>query len=172
MIIWTLCGRFCVLMSPHYWSRNGWSSWLCFYMYFFIRDSNRERRRTNADLENKIRERRLPNVSPLGLHQWNKIKRALLILFHWWSPSGETFGNLRSLILFSKSAFVLLRSLLLSLMKKFYGFSRFYMYSTAKSALLCHLSHLHLSCTSAKKAFLGHWVVLCSPVEESSCGPF
>ena len=29
------------------------------------------------------------------------------------------------------------------------------MYSTAKSALLCHLSHLHLSCTSAEK-FLGH----------------
>ena len=73
MIIWALCGRFCVLMSPHYWLRNGWSSWLCFYMY-----------------------------------------------------------------------------------------------STAKSALLCHLSlsHLHLSCTSAKKAFLGHWVVLCSPVED------
>ena len=23
MIIWALCGRFCVLMSPHYWSRNG-----------------------------------------------------------------------------------------------------------------------------------------------------
>ena len=37
---------------------------------------------------------------------------------------------------------------------------------------LCHLSHLHLSCTSAEKAFLGHWVVLCSPEEESSCGPF
>ena len=45
------------------------------FLFFFIRDSNRERRRTNADLENKIRERRLPNVSPLGLHQWNKIKR-------------------------------------------------------------------------------------------------
>ena len=45
-------------------------------------------------------------------------------------------------------------------------------YSTAKSALLCHLSHLHLSCTSVKKAYFGHWVVLCSPVEESSWGPF
>ena len=77
IIIWALCGRFCMLMSPHCWSRNGWSSWVCFYMY-----------------------------------------------------------------------------------------------STGKSALLCHLSHLHLSCTSAKKAFLGQWVVLCSPVEESSCGPF
>ena len=52
---------FSVLMSPHHWSRNGWSSWLCFNMY-----------------------------------------------------------------------------------------------STAKSALLCHLSHLHLSCTSAEKVFLGH----------------
>ena len=40
------------------------------------------------------------------------------------------------------------------------------------SPVICHLSHLHLSCTCAKKAFLGHWVVLCSPVEESSCGPF
>ena len=79
MIIWALCGRFCVLMSPHYWSRNGWSSWLCFYMT---------------------------------------------------------------------------------------------LYSTAKLALLCHLSHRHLSRTSAKKAFLGHWVVLCSPVDKSSCGPF
>ena len=47
------------------------------------------------------------------------------ILFHWWSPSGETFGNLRSLILSSKSAFVLFRSLLLSQIKKSYGFSRF-----------------------------------------------
>ena len=37
----------------------------------------------------------------------------------------------------------------------------FYMYSTAKSARLCHLSHLHLSCTSAKKAFLGQWVIAC-----------
>ena len=77
MIIWALCGRFCVLMSSHYWSRNGCSSWLCFYMY-----------------------------------------------------------------------------------------------SAAKSALLCHLSFLHLSCTSAKNAFLGHWAALCSPVEESSCGAF
>ena len=31
MVIWALCGRFCVLIAPHYWSRNGWSSWLCFY---------------------------------------------------------------------------------------------------------------------------------------------
>ena len=23
MIFWALCGRFCVLLSPHYWSRNG-----------------------------------------------------------------------------------------------------------------------------------------------------
>ena len=53
------------------------------------------------------------------------VQFAPLILFHWWSPSGETFGNLRSLILFSKSAFVLFRSLLLSQIKKFYGFSRF-----------------------------------------------
>ena len=29
MIIWALCGRFCVSMAPHYWWRNGWSSWLC-----------------------------------------------------------------------------------------------------------------------------------------------
>ena len=50
---------------------------------------------------------------------------APLTLFHWWSPSGETFGNLRSLILSSKSAFVLFRSLLLSQIKKSYGFSRF-----------------------------------------------
>ena len=41
---------------------------------FFIWDSNRERKRTNADLEDKIRERRWLNVSPLGLHQWNKIR--------------------------------------------------------------------------------------------------
>ena len=41
---------------------------------FFIWDSNRERKRTNADLEDRIRKRRLPNVSPLGFHQWNKIR--------------------------------------------------------------------------------------------------
>ena len=51
------------------------TDWCTRVRHSSIRDSNRERRRTNADLENKIRERRLPNVSPLGLHQWNKIKR-------------------------------------------------------------------------------------------------
>ena len=100
-----------------------WEVYLDAMKSFFIWDSNRERKRTKADLENKIRERRLPNVSSLGLYQWNKI-RGPLILFHWWSPSDETFGNLRSLILFSKSAFVLFRSLFLSQIKKFYGFSR------------------------------------------------
>ena len=75
--------------DPLIWVFVSWNERI--HKTFFIRDSNRERRRTNADLENKIRERRLPNVSPLGLHQWNKIKRALLILFHWWSPCGETF---------------------------------------------------------------------------------
>ena len=39
--------------------------------------TNRERKRTSADLEDKIRERRWSNVSPLGLHQWNKIRGAL-----------------------------------------------------------------------------------------------
>ena len=47
---------------------------------FFLFDSNRERNRTNADLEDKIRERRWPNVWPLGLHQWNKIRGAPLNL--------------------------------------------------------------------------------------------
>ena len=84
---------------------------------------NRERKRTNADLEDRIRKRRLPNVSPLGLHQLNKIRGEGV--FHWWSPGGETFGNLRFLILSSKPAFVLFRSLLLSQIKKSYGFSRF-----------------------------------------------
>ena len=42
----------------------------------------------------------------------NCLQPTPLILFRWWSPSGETFGNLRSLILSSKSAFVLFRSLL------------------------------------------------------------
>ena len=53
-----------------------WKQWVNerIHKTFFIWHSNRERKRKNADLEDKIRERRWPNVLPLGLHQWNKIR--------------------------------------------------------------------------------------------------
>ena len=95
-------------------------------------NENEKSRFREKDKRTKIAKRL---ISPLGLHQWNNI-RGPRILFHWWSPSGETFGNLRSLILFSKSAFVFFRSLLLSQIKKFYGFSRPHIIIVVKN-LLC-----------------------------------
>ena len=68
--------------------------------------------------------------------QERKYRKGPLILFHWWSPSGKTFGNLRFLILSSKSAFVLFRSLLLSQIKKSYGFPHLQKHLRAQAILL------------------------------------
>ena len=84
-----------------------------------------------------------------------------LILFHWWSPSGETFGHLRSLILSSKSAFVLFRSLLLSQIKKSYGFSRFnWWYGTMglHLKLLIHTVGTCVACQCVVFIATGRWV--------------
>ena len=113
--------------------------------------------RVNRDARSRDRERGLSKLSGVDVHVSTSRSDRLLFLYSDCGSATAQRGPTAKRPCWSRNGWS--------------SWLCFYMYSTAKSALLCHLSHLHLSCTSAKKAFLGHWVMLCSPVEESSCGP-